>query len=306
VREAFETLAATLGLDAERTASGTLEIVTESMAAATRMHLSEKGRDPRAYTLMAYGGAGPVHAYALAKSLKMSRLIVPMGAGVLSAYGFLVADPAVEDVRGYATPLDSADWEKISELYREMESHATSLLRGMVSAATRIARSRSADMRYLGQGFEITVPMPDGPLSAVGMAEELRHRFTRHYAAVFGRALPEGTPEVTNWRLTATVPTAIPSLTDVARDRRAAAGDNDGKAWRGNRGVRIPGFGICDADVYDRHALAPGSSLRGPAIFEEHETSCAIGPDAVAAVDAHRNLIIDIDYPNQPAQGAEP
>jgi N-methylhydantoinase A len=313
VREAFEKLAATLGLDAERTASGALEIVTESMAAATRMHLSEKGRDPRAYALMAFGGAGPVHAYALAKSLKMARLIVPMGAGVLSAYGFLVADPAVEDVRGYATPLGSADWGKISELYREMESHATSLLRGAASAGTEIARSRSVDMRYLGQGFEITVPMPEGPLSAGSAAElsdELRHRFTREYAAVFGRALPEGTPEVTNWRLTSTVPTTRPSLSDASRDRRANpgeddGGENDGGARRGRRSVRIPGFGVCEADVYDRRMLAPGSSLRGPAVFEEHETSCAIGPDAVAAVDAHRNLVIDIDYTHQPDPGAE-
>jgi N-methylhydantoinase A len=310
VREAFEKLAASIGLDAERTASGALEIVTESMAAATRMHLSEKGRDPRAYTLMAFGGAGPVHAYALAKSLRMPRLIVPVGAGVLSAYGFLVADPAMEDVRGYATLLSSADWEKVGALYREMESHATSLLRGAASAGTgtQIVRSRSVDMRYLGQGFEITVPMPGGPLSAasaVELSEELRHRFTREYAAVFGRALPEGTPEVTNWRLTSTVPTALPSLTDASGDRHALPGEGYSTAWRSKRRVRIPGFGIREADVYDRRLLAPGSGLRGPAVFEEHETSCAIGPDAVAVVDRHRNLVIDIDYTNQPDQGAE-
>ncbi|MBR7825105.1 hydantoinase/oxoprolinase family protein [Actinospica sp. MGRD01-02] len=306
VREAFERLAESLGLDAERTASGALEIVTENMAAATRVHLSEKGRDPRAYALMAFGGAGPVHAYTLAKSLKMSRLIVPMGAGVLSAYGFLVADPAVEDVRGYATPLGDADWAKVGELYREMESHATSLLSGAASAGTEIARSRSVDMRYLGQGFEITVPMPGGRLSAASagrLSEELRHRFTREYAAVFGRALPEGTPEVTNWRLTSTVPKAVPSLTDASHEQGGDSDDNDRGAWRGKRSVLISGFGIREADVYDRRALAPGSSLRGPAVFEEHETSCAIGPDAVAFVDAHRNLVIDIDYATRIDQG---
>jgi N-methylhydantoinase A len=300
VREAFERLAGTLELDAVRAASGTLEIVTESMAAATRMHLSERGRDPRAYTLMAFGGAGPVHAYALAKSLKLPRVIVPMGAGVLSAFGFLVADPAVVDVRGYATTLSSADWEKVGELYRQMESHGTELLSAMAPVGTQIVRTRSVDIRYLGQGFEIIVALPDGPLSA-SSAGELQQRFTEQYAAVFGRALPEGTPEVTNWRLTSTVPTARPSLTDASRGRRA---DAESAAPRGHRSVRIPGFGACEAAVYNRHALVPGSVLKGPAVFEEHETSCAIGPDSIARVDAYHNLIIDIAYTHNPHQGA--
>jgi N-methylhydantoinase A len=218
--------------------------------------------------------------------------------------------PGKRRLRGYATPLSSADWEKVGALYREMESHATSLLRGAASAGTgtEIVRSRSVDMRYLGQGFEITVPMPEGPLSAASAAElseEMRHRFTREYAAVFGRALPEGTPEVTNWRLTSTVPTALPSLTDASRDQRGNPGEGVSGALRGKRRVRIPGFGIREADVYDRRLLAPGSGLRGPAVLEEHETSCAIGPDAVAVVDPHRNLVIEIGYANQPDQGAE-
>jgi N-methylhydantoinase A len=299
VREAFERLAGSLDLDAARAASGVLEIVTESMAAATRTHLSEKGRDPRAYALMAFGGAGPVHAYALAKNLKLSRVIVPMGAGVLSAFGFLVADPAVVDVRGYATALGSADWKKVGGLYGQMESHGTNLLSAMAPPGTEITRSRSVDMRYLGQGFEITVALPDGPLSASSTGP-LQQRFTEQYAAVFGRSLPEGTPEVTNWRLTSTVPTARPSLADASHHRK----DADAAASRGHRSVRIPGFGTREAAVYDRRALVPGAVLKGPAVFEEHETSCAIGPDAIARVDAHQNLIIDIAYTHSPRQGA--
>lgn len=298
VRGAFEELAERLGVDAARTADGALEIVTENMAAATRTHLSEKGRDPRAYALMAFGGAGPVHAYALAKSLKARRVIVPMGAGVLSAFGFLVADPAVEDVRGYATPVAAADWTKVGELYEEMEEHAAALLSRMEPGTARIVRTRSADMRYLGQGHEITVPLPDGPLSG-SRAGELRSRFTERYAAVFGRELPEGTPEVTNWRLTSTLPTARPSLVHASPGQRAGA-----EPLRGRRSVRIPGFGACEAAVYDRHALVPGATVPGPAVFEEHETSCAVGPDCTAVVDAHHNLIIDIHYPRPRSEGA--
>jgi N-methylhydantoinase A len=300
VRESFEELAERLGVDAARAAAGTLEVVTESMAAATRMHLSEKGRDPRAYTLMAFGGAGPVHAYALAKSLKVSRVMVPMGAGVLSAFGFLVADPAVEDVRGYATTLPAADWARVRGLYREMESYAAALLSGRGPGTAEILHTRSADMRYLGQGFEITVALPDGPLadSCVG---ELHRRFAGDYTAVFGRELPEGTPEVTNWRLTSSLPTPRPSL---ARSAPVPEG-GDLDPGRGHRTVELPGVGVCEAAVHDRRALAPGSRVRGPAIFEEYETSCAIGPDATATVDAHHNLIIEIDHahPHPASQG---
>ncbi len=308
VREAFEELAARLGIDAGRAAAGTLQIVTENMAAATRMHLSEKGRDPRAYTLMAFGGAGPVHAYALARSLKVPRVMVPMGAGVLSAFGFLVADPAVEDVRGYATTLPAADCARVRELYQDMESHAAALLRRMGPDTAQIRHARSADMRYLGQGFEITVALPDGPLSD-SCVEELRRRFTADYVAVFGRELPEGTLEVTNWRLTSSLPTPRPSLV------RSASAQHGGDAnpnptpnpVRGRRAIQLPGVGVCEATVYDRPALEPGSSVRGPAVFEEHETSCAIGPDATATIDAHHNLIIDIDYAyaHSASEGAE-
>lgn len=298
VSEAIEDLGARLDLDAGRTAAGVIQVVTENMAAATRMHLSEKGRDPRGYTLMAYGGAGPVHAYALAKSLKLPRVIVPMGAGVLSAFGLLVADPAVEDVRGYPTPVDSADWARIGALYQAMESRATELLSRMGSGE-EIVHTRSADMRYLGQGFEITVALPDGPPSSAS-AKELHRRFTDEYVAVFDRALPDGTPEVTNWRLTSTLPTPRPSLAHAEPEHAAEVTATSPP--RGRRTVWLPGFGSCDCAVYDRHALDAGFVARGPAVFEEPETSCVIGPDCSAVIDTHHNLIIDIDYTNTDAR----
>ncbi|MDZ4128539.1 MAG: hydantoinase/oxoprolinase family protein, partial [Hydrogenophaga sp.] len=111
-----------LGIDAMAAARGIQAIANETMAAATRMHLAERGRDPRTHTLFAFGGAGAVHGYALARLLKVPRLIVPMGAGVISALGFLVAAPAVDEVRGYVTRLEGADWSAVNALFAQMEA----------------------------------------------------------------------------------------------------------------------------------------------------------------------------------------
>jgi N-methylhydantoinase A len=270
-----------LGVSQQAAAAGIHDLVTENMAAAARMHLAEKGRDPRGYTLMAFGGAGPVHAYALARRLKVPRVIVPMGAGVMSAFGFLVAAPRVDEVRGYPVALTRVDWQRVTSLYEQMGAQARRVLQ-----RPDVSITRSADMRYLGQGFEITVPLPDGELSAAREAE-IRDTFHRTYQEVFGRTLGDGTPELTSWRLSATGPAAELTLAHHARG---------GPPHRGRRPVRFPDFGELEADVYDRSALSPGWACRGPAVFEERETSCAVGPDCGVVVDGQLNLIIDIDY----------
>jgi N-methylhydantoinase A len=273
-------LGARLGVGRRAATAGIHDVVTETMAAAARMHLAEKGRDPRDYALMAFGGAGPVHAYALARRLKVRRVIVPRGAGVMSAFGFLAAAPRVDEVRGYPAALTEVDWGRVASLYEEMAAQARRLL----GTGDDVIISRSADMRYLGQGFEITVRLPEGELSAA-REDEIRATFHRTYREVFGSAIGDGTPELTSWRLSATRPAAEPTLV-----RRP-----EGVPHRGRRPVRFPGFGEVETAVYHRPALPPGWSGRGPALFEEHETSCAVGPDCAVAVDDRHNLIIDID-----------
>jgi len=230
---------------------------------------------------MAFGGAGPVHAYALARRLKVPRVIVPMGASVMSAFGFLVAAPRADEVRGYPVALTRVDWQRVASLYEQMAAQARRVLQ-----RPDVFMTRSADMRYLGQGFEITVPLPDGELSAAREAE-IRDTFHRTYQEVFGRTLGDGTPELTSWRLSATGPAAELTLAHHA---------HGGPPHRGRRPVRFPDFGELEADVYDRSALPPGWACRGPAVFEERETSCAVGPDSAVVVDGQHNLIIDIDY----------
>ena len=167
VRDAVrEKLASPLGIGTEQAAEGIQKIINENMTAATRMHLAEKGKDPRSYSMVAFGGAGPVHAYGLAKLLKVRRIVVPMGAGVISAFGFLVAAPTTDSARGYFARLDRIDWDEVNALYAEMQADACKLLVETGAATEDIRFQWKADMRYHGQGFEITVPLPQGPLSS--------------------------------------------------------------------------------------------------------------------------------------------
>ena len=287
-RALSERLAQPLGIDTKAAAVGIQQIVTESMAAATRMHLAEKGRDPRQYALMAFGGAGPVHAYALAKLLKLRRVIVPMGAGVISAFGFLVAAPAVDDVRGHAAPLSRVDWSRVRALYGDMEARARKLLLKAGGSEAEIVVTRSADMRYVGQGFEVEVDLPEGAL-APGLESGIRSAFDKAYAARFDRTIGDLPVEIVNWRVSARLP---------GRDISLAYSLVDTPALRGERLIHFAGWGERLAAVYDRYALKPGDRIQGPAVFEERESSFSVGPDCVVGVDAQLNLVAEISEPS--------
>jgi N-methylhydantoinase A len=281
-------LAKPLKIDPLVAAQGVRSIVNESMAAATRMHLAEKGKDPRDYTMLAFGGAGPVHAYDLARLLKLRRLMVPMGAGVISAFGFLVAAPAIDDARGYLVALKAIDWAHVNELFAEMEVRARETLAGMKLGTSEIAFEWSADMRYFGQGFEIGVPVPLGPLGPEHLLA-IRASFDATYQDLFGRIAKGIEVEVVNWRLSASLPSQDISLAyDVV----------DEAAERGQREVHFPEHGVLSAKVYNRYALKVGRRIVGPAVFEERETTFIIGPDATATVDAMANLVVEIAYEN--------
>lgn len=289
VREAVEAkLAAPLGLGVDEAAAGIHAVVNESMAAATRMYIAEKGRDPRRYTMIAFGGAGPVHAYGLAKLLKLRRLICPLGAGVMSALGFLVAAPSVDLVRSYVTRLENADWDRIGELFAEMEAAATERLVEAGAAAAEIRFARRAEMRHVGQGFEITVPLPHGPLGN-GTAEAVRAAFFAKYEELFGRRIEGVGIEALTWRLQAG--TAQSEVTLSFAGQKADRGER----VKGERLVHFPETGYAPCRVYNRYALAPGDNFRGPAVVEERESTTVIGPDATVSVDRFLNLVIDID-----------
>jgi N-methylhydantoinase A len=227
-----------------------------------------------------------VHAYALARLLKVRRLIVPMGAGVISAFGFLVAAPAVDDARGYLVRLDRADWDEVNALFAEMEARAGTLLAGIGLAAGEIRYKWFADMHYLGQGFEITVPLPPGPLGP-DKARDVRAAFDATYDALFDRIVSGVPVEAVNWRLRAAACAQSVSLVHAPADTRAE---------RPTRKVFFPGYGRVPARVFDRYALRPGTKLSGPAVFEERESTFSVGPEATVTVDEHSNLVVDIRY----------
>lgn len=283
-RAVDERLAGPLRLPAAQAARGVQELVNESMAAATRMHMAEKGKDPREYAMIAFGGAGPVHAYGLAKLLKVSRLIVPMGAGVISALGFLVAPPAVDDVRGYVAGLDAVDWRHVNGLFDDMAMRAQALLERAGGEGRPVELRYAADLRYVGQGFEVTTELPVTRLDA-SHVDAIRDAFFAAYAERFGRSAVSVPLEAVNWRLSAFLPGRDVSLA------RAATGE---PALRGVREVYFAGFGDVQAQVIDRYALKPGDVIEGAAVFEERESSYAVGPDGRTEVDPQFNLVTTI------------
>ncbi|MBT6276688.1 MAG: hydantoinase/oxoprolinase family protein, partial [Chromatiales bacterium] len=276
-----------LGTDLNRTVAGIHDVVNENMAAAMRQYLAEKGRDPRRYSMIAFGGAGPVHAYGLARKLKIGRVIVPLGAGVTSALGFLVAPPAVDEVRSYVARLDLLDIQVVNALFDDMEAQARAQLTEAGANGEEITFTRSADMRYVGQGFEIPVPVPGGRFEE-GAQASLADAYLDCYAEVFDRRVEDVAIEVLNWRVEAQAP--APQL----RVDFASTAQDSSYPKKGGRDITITGFGTVCADVYDRYALTPGYELNGPAIIEERESTTVVGPDASVRVDEHRNLVIEL------------
>jgi N-methylhydantoinase A len=283
-----EHLAGPLGLSVHEAAVGIHNVVNENMAAATRMHIAEKGRDPRRYSLIAFGGAGPVHAYGLAKLLKLNRIILPFGAGVTSALGFLVAAPAIDYVRSYVSRLENIDWDHLNALFEEMESEARDLLVETGAPPDQITMSRSADMRYVGQGFEVTVPLPDGRLGPERLAD-IKDYFFKTYQQLFERHITDVPVESMSWRLAATAP--VPNVELNFGGQPTAQLD----PRKGQRQVWFPQTGFAPCTVYSRYSLKAGLELDGPAVIEERESTTVIGPDAHVTVDKYLNLIVDIE-----------
>jgi N-methylhydantoinase A len=290
VRRAFaETISPRIGMDVEASALGVQRIVDETMAAATRMHLAEKGKDPRKYTLIAFGGAGPVHAHNLARLLKVGRVVVPLGAGVASALGFLVAPPATDMVTSYVTRLERADWPHINALFAGMRERGRRLLSEAGADPTQIAYRPSAEMRHVGQGFEIPVTLPGLTLSADDLPA-IRAAFFDSYRLRFGRTMEEAPIEVLSWRLGCVAPGLDIRLGGAGPARGA---DLDA-ARRGSRRVLFETHGWRECVVYDRYKLPVGTRFAGPALIEERESTCVVGPDAVVGVDAIRNLVVEL------------
>jgi N-methylhydantoinase A len=285
-RSAVRSVADALRLGVVEAAAGIHRIVNENMANAVRVHILEKGKDPRRYPLFTFGGAGPVHAHGVARLLGVSSFIVPRGAGVTAALGFLTAPLATDHVRTYLTRLDRVDWGRAGRLFSEMEADAVTRLTMAGLARREIALERAADMRYLGQGFEVTVPLPPGPLGAA-RADAVAREFLDVYRGRYGQAVRGQPLEVVSWRVRARGPKPY-----VARGRQPRAREAR-DALTGRRPVYFEFTGgFRETPVYDRNRLGAGVSLSGPAILEERESTIVVPPGAQVRIDAVGTAIV--------------
>jgi N-methylhydantoinase A len=279
-RAALADLAGALGLDAVRAARGVFEVVNANMIAAAKMHVAERGRDPRRYALVAFGGMGPMHAHAVAAGLKIGTVICPASAGVLSAWGMLVAPMGFELARSLMGRLDAALLERAETVFTAMEAEGAQLLLEAGVPRETIRFQRSADMRYEGQTRELTVPLPTD-------LEAIRGVFTEQYRGMFGHAHDDLPLQLITCRVVASAPPReVPN-----RPPRPAGG----AARRGARPVFFEAAGGHVATpVYDRYRLESGAALDGPAVVEEHESTAVVPPGATARVDEELNLVITL------------
>ncbi|MCB0188029.1 MAG: hypothetical protein KDE31_27365, partial [Caldilineaceae bacterium] len=279
-----------LGLSVEEAAWGIHQIANENMANAARVHALERGKDPRRFPLFAFGGAGPVHAYRIALSLGSPLLLAPLGAGVMSTVGFLSAPLAFDFVRSWAVELNSIDWAKANQLLAEMEAEGKALLINSGVAPDDITYRREVDMRYVGQGHEIRVPLANGELSAAGVPTH-KADFQRVYQELYERLGPPVNIEVLNWRVIAAGPKPAVKLEITSENEGAAT--TLSATQKGTRPAYFPETdGFVDTPIYDRYLMTPGMQFTGPAIIEERESTVIVGPASACHIDEHYNLVI--------------
>ncbi len=287
-----ERIADPLGLSIEEAAWGIHQIVNESMANAARIHTLERGKDPHRFPIFAFGGAGPVHGFRIAKALGSPAFIVPFGAGVMSAVGFLTAPLAFDFVRSWRSRIDSLDWQEANRLLKEMEAEGEALLEESGVSPESISHQRMVDIRYVGQGHEIPVPLPEGQLSSDSIPAIVK-AFEEVYRRLYER-LSESVPiEIINWRVTSSSPIPQVRLQVGGRglDERGAI---NLAPTKGRRRAYFPELGgYSDVAVYDRYGLVPGASFDGPAIVEERESTVIVGMDCRVRIDEQLNLIVE-------------
>lgn len=298
-REAAESslrpLAEASNLSLPQIAWGVHNIVNESMASAARVHIAEQGKDARRYALLTTGGGGPLHGCEVARKLGIARVVCPPSAGVASAIGMLVAPARIDRVATIAQRLDAMDWQHLETTYGLLEADARRVIRETGIQPETITVSRLADVRYVGQGFELVVGLSDGPYTAASR-DLILQRFESDYRAIFSRIPIGSTAEIVNIRISAQAPAGKDDL-QVAYGAGRGASDalkGERRVYYGTKGDYVL---TC---VYDRRKLPAGSDIPTPAVIEEAESTLIVPPDARAHVATNGNIIVTLDVSEEP------
>lgn len=288
-RRAIETVALPLGLSIEEAAWGIHEVANSKMAEALRTHAVEKNVSPQQMTMLAFGGAGPSHAWSLARTLHVKRVFFPNGAGVYSAFGLLTAPPGADFVRSDRCRLrPGLPMAAVRALLAEGFDEAFTTLAATSVDPASAEVQRLADVRYVGQGSQLTLPLPDAFIDD-GDVQSLIAAFEQAHHQRFGRTLPGLEVEVVNWR--GRVQTAAPPL--HTRDEAETGGTQPAeKSLRVYLG-RDAGFSTCRA--IPRALLVAGESVYGPALLQEKECAIFVGPGAVATLDEQGNILMELN-----------
>lgn len=260
------------------------EIVTENMANAARVHAMELGKTVEKYTLIAFGGAAPLHAARLADKLGVARVVIPVSASVGSALGFLAAPIAFQAVRSWYQLVASLDTAHVNRLLDEMETQATDVVRTAAGEA-HLTTNRIAYMRYAGQGHEIAVPLPSGKLTA-STIPALARRFDDAYRTLYGRVIPNMAVEIMSWSVTVS--------TRVKRAPQARAmSRNTAKAASSRRMFEPRLARWRNVAVYERSSMRPGARVQGPALIVEDQTTVVVTSGFDASVNSLGYIVLD-------------
>lgn len=285
MEEAMKNLAGQLNMSPTEVAWGVHDMVNENMASAARIHIAEKGNDPRDFTMVATGGAGPVHAVEVARKLRIPRVLATIAAGAGSCLGMLAAPARADRSWSQPTLLSDVDWAAVTERLASLREEAMQELSEAGAKAQDIEWLIGAEMRYYGQGDNVPISIPYSDLRDGGY-ERMLQAFEAQYIALSGHLVPGALPQVLTWRLTGQSHTS-------ARRFQWGTSRSDTQAHRGQREIYLPLKGqFGTVDVYERYALPAGTRLTGPLILEERESTIVV--PVAADVEILADLTVSI------------
>ena len=288
--EAIEGLASQLGMDLIDAAYGILEIANAAMVNALRLISIQRGYDPREFALVAFGGAGPLHSGRIAIELGFPHTIVPLSPGIFSALGLLVTDLKHDFSRTVLQNVERLDLTIIEGLFQELEEEGRDLLGREGVKEEDVQVRRYAEMRYVGQSYELSLDLPDGVLTHSDL-DQILDQFAKEHDRVYGFSVPGEPVEIVNIRLSA--------LGDIRKPRLREIGNSGTGSESAHKGARSVYFdesgGYIECPIFDRYKLAQGISLIGPAIIEEPDSTTVVHPGYSVNIDQYGNLLLTSD-----------